>query len=190
MDVLSDRRSDVELLRGSSNNPDDFGLFYDRHVKELLSYCYRRTGCAETAAELTAEVFTAAFSRRRSYRESTTPAIGWLYGIARRQIGTFLRRKAVADRHRKRFGLGDLSWSADDLGRIERLVDLQAHVHSLQGAWHLLSTAQQQAVQLRVVDELSYAEIAEILQCSNGAARVRVSRGLSRLADEMEQNDE
>jgi len=38
------------------------------------------------------------------------------------------------------------------------------------------------AVRLRVVDELSYTDLADRLGISEGAARVRVSRGLAALA--------
>ena len=47
--------TDDELL--SSNDPEAFGVFYDRHVKALLGYFARRTYDAEEAADLTAETF-------------------------------------------------------------------------------------------------------------------------------------
>jgi DNA-directed RNA polymerase specialized sigma24 family protein len=38
-----------------------------------------------------------------------------------------------------------------------------------------------------VVDELPYDEVARRLGCSEGAARVRVSRALTRLAETLEE---
>jgi RNA polymerase sigma-70 factor (ECF subfamily) len=49
-----------------------------------------------------------------------------------------------------------------------------------------LPEGQRKAVRLRVVDELPYAQVAQRLGCSEGAARVRVTRGLAQLAEVLE----
>ena len=49
-----------------------------------------------------------------------------------------------------------------------------------------LSGEQRDALQLRVVDELPYADVASRLGISEQAARMRVSRGLSALARAVE----
>ena len=43
--------TDAELLAGADGEPSLFGLFYRRHVDAVLGYHYRRTGCAQTAAQ-------------------------------------------------------------------------------------------------------------------------------------------
>jgi DNA-directed RNA polymerase specialized sigma24 family protein len=49
-----------------------------------------------------------------------------------------------------------------------------------------MSPSERDAVELRVVAELEYAEIAGRLNCTEIAARVRVHRGLARLNQLME----
>src|SRR5690348_12214509 len=71
--------SDEELLR--SDDPEDFGLFYDRHVRTLLAFFGRRTDDPEAAADLTAETFASALASRRRFRPGRTPAVAWLFGI-------------------------------------------------------------------------------------------------------------
>ena len=178
--------TDSELLAAATATPEAFGEFYDRHAEAILAFAYRRTGDAATAADITAEVFAAAFAKRGSFRDTGTPARAWLYGIARRQLATFVRRKTVADRYRRRFGIADLTPTADELERIEALVDLEPLRAALRDALHSLPIDQQRALWLRVVDNHSYRHIAGQLGCSEGAARVRVSLGLSRLADLLE----
>src|SRR5829696_5071873 len=78
-----DAKSDAELLRRSGRDPEAFGLLYDRHAATVLAYFQRRTACAESAADLTAETFAAAFCSRRRYRDTGVPAIAWILGIAR-----------------------------------------------------------------------------------------------------------
>lgn len=178
--------SDAQLLASSGEDPAAFGIFYSRRCEAVMAYCFRRTGCAQTAADLTAEVFAAAFVRRRAFRDTGAPALAWLYGIAARQIGMFVRRRKVADRYRRRFGLASMAVVDGDLTRVEELVDLGAVRDALDDAVAELPPALAVAVRLRICDERSYSEIAQRLGCSEGAARVRVSRALSRLAEDME----
>jgi RNA polymerase sigma-70 factor (ECF subfamily) len=51
----------------------------------------------------------------------------------------------------------------------------------LEAALAALGDAERRAVELRVLDDLDYAEVARELGVSPAAARVRVSRGLARL---------
>lgn len=55
-----DSRNDGELLSHARNDPEAFGVFYDRHVEAILGYAYRRTSCAATAADIAAETFAVA----------------------------------------------------------------------------------------------------------------------------------
>ena len=97
-----------------------------------------------------------------------------------------MRKARVADRYRRRFGVAPLDPSPDELHRIESLVDLEPVAGALRAALRELPASQQWALWLRIVDQHSYRDIARQLGCSEGAARVRVSRGLTRLADLMD----
>jgi RNA polymerase sigma-70 factor (ECF subfamily) len=50
-----------------------------------------------------------------------------------------------------------------------------------------LTEAEQSAVTLRVIESLSYEDVAARLACSEAAARVRVHRGLSKLRAVLEE---
>ena len=177
--------SDAELLAGSKEVSDLFGLLYDRHVDAVLSYFARRTGCAQTAADLTAETFAAAFASRRRFRDVGAPARAWLFTIARRQLIRYLRRQQVETRARRRLGVPPIELEPADLERVERLADLAPWWPVLVEAIGALPDGQAEAVRLRIGDDLPFAEVARRLGCSEGAARVRVSRALARLADDM-----
>jgi RNA polymerase sigma-70 factor, ECF subfamily len=73
---------DHELLAASSKDADAFAAFYRRHAAAMLTYLRYRTGSVELAADLTADVFAAAFESRRRYRQTGEPARAWLFGIA------------------------------------------------------------------------------------------------------------
>jgi RNA polymerase sigma factor (sigma-70 family) len=70
---------------------------------------------------------------------------------------------------------------AESIARIEALADIEQHREALAAALDQMTGGEREAVHLRVVAELGYAEIAARLDCTEGAARRRVHRGLARL---------
>jgi len=65
------------------------------------------------------------------------------------------------------------------------LIDFVPLQEALRAAVADLPSRQSEALTLRVARGLSYPEVAGLLGCSEGAARVRVSRGLARLTEVM-----
>ena len=98
----TDLLTDDELLR--SDDPEAFGVFYDRHVKALLGYFARRTFDAEEAADLTAETFASALAARRRFKPGGAPASAWLFTIAARRLADYQRRGYVEQRMRRALG--------------------------------------------------------------------------------------
>jgi RNA polymerase sigma factor (sigma-70 family) len=186
---IADRRSDAELLRASARDPEAFGEFYDRHAACLLAFFQRRIRCPELAADLTGETFAQAFGARGRYRDTGAPALAWLLGIARLVLAASLRRRGVEDRGRRQLGLAPLRLDDLSLERIEQLADAADVWVRVQSALEQLPPDTVRAIELRAIDELPYAQVARRLGCSEGAARVRVRRGLKRLADTVEPVD-
>jgi len=176
-----EERSDAELLQGSADDPELFGIFYDRHVAALLSFFYRRTASAQLAADLTSETFANAFLSRARYRNTGAPARAWLLGIARHELSRSVRRQQAESRARKRLGVPRTAVEDADLDRIEQLADFRPVRAAVQEALGRLPPALASAVVLRVANDLPYPDVARRLGCSERAARVRVSRALMRL---------
>jgi RNA polymerase sigma factor (sigma-70 family) len=176
---MGDPRTDEELLAAVRREPEAFGVFYRRHVSGLLGYFLRRTRQAELAADLTAETFAAALDGLRRFDARRGPAVAWLYGIARRQLGTALRRGAVEDRARRRLRMAPLDLTDKALERI------QAEADVAMTALDRLPADQREAIKARVIDERAYADIATTTRTSEAVVRKRVSRGLAGLRSRM-----
>jgi RNA polymerase sigma-70 factor, ECF subfamily len=177
-----DERSDAELLIASRSEPRAFVEVYRRHAEELLRYFARRTLDPEAAAELTAETFAEAYASRRNYRDTGADGVAWLYGIARHQLSRFFRSGRIDAAARRRIGLATQELPPEDFERIEELVDLAPIREAMVEALDMLAEDQRDALRLRVIDGLGYAEVAAQLGCAEAAARQRVSRGLRRIA--------
>ena len=72
--------SDAEVIGRSLDQPEAFGLIYDRHAATVLRFLGRRVG-AEVAEGLIGELFRIAFERRKTFDASRVSALPWLYGI-------------------------------------------------------------------------------------------------------------
>jgi RNA polymerase sigma factor (sigma-70 family) len=173
----ADHRSDVLLLVDADTDPAAFTQLYERHVSSVYRWLDRRMGWL--AADLTAETFTRAWLHRDRFQDDRGgSALPWLLGIAGRLVADAARHDRVETQARERLGLP--SELADDDGHDEierrlsprpmlerRLAELPAH--------------ERDAIDLRIIDELAYDEVARRLNIHPAAARLRVSRALGRL---------
>ena len=107
--------TDDELLR--SDDPEAFGVFFDRHHEAVLGSFARRTFEPEEAEALTAETFAVALAGRRRFR---APAKAWLSAIAARRLADYQRTGHVGERMRRALAIE----SRDDLR--EALVEAAA----------------------------------------------------------------
>jgi RNA polymerase sigma-70 factor (ECF subfamily) len=169
------KASDAELL--SAANADAFAVIYDRHVGRLYSWARSRAG--EHAGDLTAEVFARAWLCRRSFRDRADgSALPWLYGIAHYVLRDSLRQRRVEDRARRRLGLPVTVAPDPEYDAVDGRLSLpEAALRALAE----LPDSERELLDLRVVQERPYQEIADRLRTTPAAARLRVSRTLRRL---------
>lgn len=182
-----DSEDAVQALRRSGQDPEAFVVFYDRHSQRLLAYFAKRVFDAEVALDLTAETFAQAFRGRRRFRGSTNEAAAaWLYKIASRQLNRYIRKGAAERKALRRLAIETPRIDAGQEARIEELAELADLRAVLRIELARLSPERREALQLRVVEELPYSEIAARLDISEQAARARVSRALKALRSAMD----
>jgi RNA polymerase sigma-70 factor (ECF subfamily) len=175
--------SDAELLGRTVDDPEAFGVFYDRFEADVLRFFYRATRRADIAADLTAEVFAAALASASAFNRELGSARGWLFGIARHELADAWERGRVEDRARRRLGLEPLALTDEMIERVEQLGGERSTLELLEG----LPDDQRRAIKGRILEERDYAELAAALSCSESVARQRVSRGLRTLRQRLEQ---
>jgi RNA polymerase sigma-70 factor (ECF subfamily) len=149
----------------------------------------RRVLDPEVALDLTAETFAQALASRAKFRgHSEDEAIAWIYGIARHQLGRYFRAGKTENRAIQQLSIGVPRLSEEDVSAIEREAGLGQLRTAMAAALREVSSEQREALQLRLVDELAYPEVADRLGISEESARARVSRGLRSLANHFESN--
>ena len=167
-------QSDAALL--GLDDPDAFAELYDRHVRAIFAWSSARVG--DHAADLTAEVFALAWQSRKRFRdEHHGSGLPWLYGIALNVLRSSLRKRRIELGARERLGL-PLSVAHVDYEAVD---DRLSFPSAVVRAFADLPDADRELLVLRLVEERPYKEIADRLQCTPVAARLRVSSSLRRL---------
>ena len=172
--------SDEDLLVLARDGDDAFGLFYERQIDAVLAFFLKRVRNPELAADLAAETFAAALIAVPAYDPELSPALAWLFMIAQRRLVDSLRRGRVEEDARRTLGVERMLLTDDELERVEERAEAAQHGDAL-AILEQLSTEHREAVQGRVLDGESYAELAQRLRCSEAVVRQRVHRGLFQL---------
>jgi RNA polymerase sigma factor (sigma-70 family) len=159
-----------------------FEELYGRLGRRLLLHLARRIHDIDAATELWAECWAAAFAGwSRCKARSDGQLEAWIFGIARHQLVHYYRSGEIASR-----ALDQLKWTVPTMpereyAELERDAELAALRAVLREAVDRLPAMRHQAVELRVLEGLSYEHVAARLGCSEQAARAHVSRGLRQL---------
>jgi RNA polymerase sigma-70 factor (ECF subfamily) len=173
--------TDAELIRRARKDPDALAQLYVRYRPQLYAWFRARLPEVE-ASELTAELFAqVALSVRRFRDEAGGSAGPWLYGIAKNLLRRYHEKGRLETVARRRLGMPIRSYELESED-VERRLDATELRPRLAHALNGLPREQREAVELRVVDERPYDEVAAALGCTETAARIRVMRALGKLA--------
>jgi RNA polymerase sigma-70 factor, ECF subfamily len=184
--MSSTAKTDPELLAAARRDPQVFKEFYDRYALMIGFWLRRRTGSDDVAAELTAETFAQAwFSLRRFKGQDDDSGAPWLFGIARNLLGTYLRKRRVATAGRLKLGMAVAEQVDEEFERVEERLTVEAVAPQLRDVFEMLPSDQREALELRTIAQLPYEDVARRLGCSENAARLRVSRALGTLRENL-----
>ncbi len=161
-----------------------FNALVERYQGLVYNVAYRMLGNADAAADVTQEAFLSAYEGLGRFRGGSFRA--WLLRIATNVCYDQLRARS----HRHQDSLEGMLETGDDLGLAAdpRLSPesfaLSAELLAAIGeGLKTLPADQRAAVVLSDVQGLSYEEIAEVMDCSLGTVKSRLSRGRARLRD-------
>jgi RNA polymerase sigma-70 factor (ECF subfamily) len=153
------------------------------HTRKLYNLSYRFTGRPSEAEDLTQEVFIKVFQTLRSYDARQGTFTTWLNRVARNHLVDHYRR---TKRDRQTDSLEDqlpkLEETPGPDSQPSARVEARERRELLQRALEKLSPDLREAVILRDLQDLDYAEIAQVLGVPEGTVKSRINRGRLELA--------
>ena len=168
------------------------------HQKRVYGLCYRFTGNAADAEDLTQDVFLKIYSNLSSFDAARGSLTVWITTMARNLLVDNFRRT----RNQRATSSLDDGWDQADEQRpglhADRLASAGPTPHEsaaqnelakmVQGALKRVSVDLREAVILRDLQDLDYKEIAQVLSIPEGTVKSRISRGRAELARLLERN--
>jgi RNA polymerase sigma-70 factor (ECF subfamily) len=175
-------RTDAELISAARQDPQAFREFYERYAVWVRSWFQRQTGSETAAMDLTAETFAQAWNASKRFRDlAGGSGAPWLFGIARNLLRQYHKHNRIETAARERLGM-PLAWAdCEEYERVDDRIAATSLAPALTSAVSALPREQRRALELRVLQQLDYEEVAGRLGCSQNAARLRVSRALRAL---------
>lgn len=165
----------------------DISALYEANSHAVLRFAMRRTLDAQVSVDLVGETFAVAFEQRAKFRGSSDAELrSWVFGIASNLLADYFRSGQTERRATERLGVDRVEVDSAEIERIEQLAESKELRAAVAGALAELGDESREAVRLRIVDELPYADVAGAMQVSEQVARARVSRGLKKLRETLE----
>ncbi len=172
------------MLRVRDGDDDSFRVLLDKHRNPLCHFLYRMVQDQAVCEELAQEVFLRIYKSRQSY-EPTARFTTWMFRIAT-HLALNLLRDEKNERAQERLDEvrgGDLPARevADRKPSVEQRMVYQARLQEVRDAIAKLPEKQRAAVLMHKYEEMEYAEIAGVLECSESAVKSLLFRAYETL---------
>ena len=159
-----------------------FSALVARYQDRIFRFLVRLTRSQDDAMELTQETFLSAYQALARWRPDARFTT-WLFRIARNQAFDWLRRRKlvefVALEDGQDLGIEDPAPTPDAaLETVQRF-------HGLERALARLPTEHREILLLREIEEMSYEDIAEVLDISLGTVKSRIARARAGLLEKI-----
>jgi RNA polymerase sigma-70 factor (ECF subfamily) len=183
--TIEDKKRENTLKKDAiEGEASAFGELYDRYQPKIYRFIFLKVSHREEAEDLTHQVFLNAWKNVERYTDQGFPFSSWLFRIARNKVIDYYRTKKTTL---------DIDVIPEEIVGIAEQDSQQDAENTLQlekvyRALQQLSEEQKEVLILRFIQELSYDEVAEIMDKSPGTVRVLQHRGIKRLQTLLKSN--
>lgn len=176
---MNSTAAEERLINKAKGDREAFLEIYDLHFKRIYNYAYYRTMDLNEAEEITSRTFLAALENIAKFEYRNIPIAVWLYRIASNAIADHYRKKGRSLELTEEYLAEDRSASPENtlINKMEK-EQLIMMIKSL-------PPLQQQAIILRYIQNMSYKDISQIMEKTEGAVKQLLHRGLSSLRERM-----
>ena len=173
------------ILLLKKNDEKAFQVLVDLFSKKVYNTCIGMLQNREDAEDVTQDIFIAIHLNSKEFKEESSLST-WIYRITVNKCLEFIRKKS----RKKRFGIFKSIFSSDGERAIENHSDFihpgiqlenQERAKILFKAIDLLPEQQRTAYILHKMEQVSYNEIADIMQLSLSAVESLLFRGKQNL---------
>lgn len=162
-----DERSLIGLI--ASGDLDAFKTLHQAYQRRLFAYSMKMLDDAGAAEELSSDVMLEVWKQARQFKGKSKLST-WIFGIARHKALNALRRKGG----RIDVALEQALTTADARPDPEKSVERRDSIERLETALRNLTPDHREVIELTFFHELSYEEIAQIMNCPVNTVKTRM----------------
>ena len=185
-------QDELLIRRAQRGDADAFEQLLLEHQKNVYNLCYRMAGNPDDAMDLSQETFLRAWRCLDQYQFASAFST-WLYRLCSNICIDFLRRRRRQQTVPLTFEDADgeeQTYAVPDVQPLpEEQVELKLTREILQAAMAQLLPEHRAVLQLRVVNEMSYEQIADVLDIQIGTVKSRLSRARNQLKKILERGN-
>ena len=185
-------QDELLIRRAQRGDADAFEQLLLEHQKNVYNLCYRMAGDPDDAMDLSQETFLRAWRCLDQYQFASAFST-WLYRLCSNICIDFLRKRRRQQTVPLTFEDADgeeQTYAVPDAQPLpEEQVELKLTRETLQAAMAQLLPEHRAVLQLRVVNEMSYEQIAEVLDIQIGTVKSRLSRARNQLKKILERGN-
>lgn len=152
------------------------GVLFERHHARVYGYCLRMTRNPSASEDLVQDVFTRILKYAATFRQGTH-FTAWMFRITRNVCHDHFRK------HRREVALAEPQARISDEPLVSESMEHDEDVARLRAALGRLPEDRREILVLSRFERRKYSEIAQLLDCSVGAVKVRVHRAVKQLRD-------
>lgn len=185
-------QDELLIRRAQRGDADAFEQLLLEHQKNVYNLCYRMAGNPDDAMDLSQETFLRAWRCLDQYQFASAFST-WLYRLCSNICIDFLRRRRRQQTVPLTFEDADgeeQTYAVPDVQPLpEEQVELKLTRETLAAAMAQLLPEHRAVLQLRVVNEMSYEQIADVLDIQIGTVKSRLSRARNQLKKILERGN-
>ena len=173
------------INQAKQGDASSFGVLYNKYLPQIYRFIFLKVSSKTEAEDLAHEVFLNAWQNLPKYKDQGFPFSSWLYQIARnRTIDHFRTKKPIAS-------IDALAEEKIELVSVNNSnVDDFLQVGLVKSAIHELKEEHQNVLIMRFIEDMSPAQIANILGKSEGAVRLIQHRAIIELRELLKDSPE
>ncbi len=185
-------QDELLIRRAQHGDADAFEQLLLEHQKNVYNLCYRMAGNPDDAMDLSQETFLRAWRCLDQYQFASAFST-WLYRLCSNICIDFLRKRRRQQTVPLTFEDADgeeQTYAVPDAQPLpEEQVELKLTHETLAAAMAQLLPEHRAVLQLRVVNEMSYEQIADVLDIQIGTVKSRLSRARNQLKKILERGN-
>lgn len=174
------RQQELHIISRAKKHPRFFAPLYEAYFENIFRFVHRKVGCMEAAADLCSQTFEKALIAIDKYEDRGFPFSSWLYRIAANEVNMYYRKqqKEIHQELNEEILEGLMN-------EFNISVEKEAQIVLLLSTLTLLNQNEQDLIEARFFDTLSFKEMGGLFGLSEEAAKMRTYRALKSLREKM-----